>query len=230
MGRMLSVLATGGVTAGNVGASPKIVASLYAAQFDGHHVRPLRDPLAGAGGVGGSVWTRVAPLLLETGVVTKFVLAPMTLGSATIESFTEGAAMRQLLHTRLARVREWKLSLDIAVFALSPADLDIDRAVAAQTLREISDLLRGYEVRAPLVPTGLGAKQDSAAELDTLRDFLVSELGDRATPGPDADIGDDAVNENGLPTDDGLLAMAESWRLWITDKIAAETGDLAAAE
>src|SRR5690242_8495277 len=60
-----------------------------------------RDPLLGADGKGGSVWTRMATKLIAHGVFDRIVLVPIGIGGTTIDNWTPGGMLHARIETSL---------------------------------------------------------------------------------------------------------------------------------
>lgn len=58
-----------------------------------------RDPLIGATGKGGSVWTRLADLLIDSGLYKKVILVPIAVGGSAIGRWTSGDCSVRLEQT-----------------------------------------------------------------------------------------------------------------------------------
>jgi len=59
---------------------------------------PLKDPLKGANGDGGSVWSRLASLLLENNFTEEIIIAPAAIGGSSIEQWIPGGDLNYLIN------------------------------------------------------------------------------------------------------------------------------------
>lgn len=66
---------------------------------------PAADPLPGADGDGGSVWTRFARRLLEAGLYCEIVLAPASLGGTTVADWAPGGRCQARIDRALDLLR-----------------------------------------------------------------------------------------------------------------------------
>src|SRR5262249_38941890 len=59
--------------------------------YDGH-CYVAHDPLLGATGMGGSIWSRLGDSLIDSGLAERVVLAPIAIGAATVADWAPGDA------------------------------------------------------------------------------------------------------------------------------------------
>lgn len=60
--------------------------------YDGELFR-LEDPLKGANGTGGSVWSRLGTLLMQNQFAEEIIFAPVAIGGVSLEEFLPGTAL-----------------------------------------------------------------------------------------------------------------------------------------
>jgi hypothetical protein len=60
---------------------------------------PATEPLLGADGKGSSVWTRVADMLIDSGMYKKVIIIPCAIGSTSVECWDEGFCKEKLAKT-----------------------------------------------------------------------------------------------------------------------------------
>ena len=58
-----------------------------------------KEPLLGADGDGSSVWTRVADMVIDSGLYSKAVIIPCAIGSTAVSCWSDGPCHEQLLKT-----------------------------------------------------------------------------------------------------------------------------------
>ncbi|MBP7737022.1 MAG: hypothetical protein KA369_13675 [Spirochaetes bacterium] len=109
-GRTMVALVFGQSNSGNHGET------LYAPKravfnfFDGRCYRAV-DPLLGATGDGGSVWSRLGDLLIDGGLYDRVIFIPIGVGTTTIEEWTRGG----YLHRRITNAIEQSRACGLAI-------------------------------------------------------------------------------------------------------------------
>ena len=79
--------------------SNKVYTSYCENTFNFHqgNLSPLKDPLKGANGTGGSVWTPMAMQLMERNFAQEIIIAPAAIGGSSIEQWIPGGDLHYLL-------------------------------------------------------------------------------------------------------------------------------------
>ncbi len=109
-GRTMVALVFGQSNAGNHGetlyASKKAVFNF----FNGRCYRAA-DPLLGATGDGGSVWTRLGDLLIARGLYDRVLFIPIGVGTTTIDQWTKGGYLHRLITRAIDQSRACGLTI-----------------------------------------------------------------------------------------------------------------------
>lgn len=104
-----------------------------------------QDPLLGATGTGGSVWTRMAQQLVDTRVFDSIVLVAAGIGATPVAAWTDGGSLHGMLEQRLASVRD--AGLEVTHFLWHQGESDNSAAGAAAydaAMQPIIALTRRY--------------------------------------------------------------------------------------
>jgi hypothetical protein len=217
-------LVFGQSNAGNWGESRRIAGPRVFSFFRGRFAR-ARDPLPGANGEGGSVWTRLGDKLIAAGLYDRVIFVPASIGATEIALWAPGG----LLHEDLLRnVREaqqagyrfthllWHQGESDA--ALGTRSLDYQERFLAMLAA-----IRGLGVDAPAfvaVATRCGAYPLDASIRSAQQALVAPQRGIFA--GPDTDQLDGAYRHDGCHfSTSGLDAHAEVWLRVIRDHIDA---------
>jgi len=96
--RVMVALVFGQSNAGNWGESPRTAGPRVFSFFRGRYAR-AKDPLPGANGNGGSVWTRLGDKLIDTKLYDRVVFVPAAIGATQISEWAPGG----ILHKDLLR-------------------------------------------------------------------------------------------------------------------------------
>ena len=96
--RVMVALVFGQSNAGNWGETPRTAGPRVFSFFRGRFAR-AKDPLPGANGVGGSVWTRLGDKLIEAKLYDRVIFVPAAIGATQISEWAPGG----LLHKDLLR-------------------------------------------------------------------------------------------------------------------------------
>jgi hypothetical protein len=74
------------------------------------------DPLAGASGAGGSIWSRLGDMLIENGVFRRVLFVPLAFGDSSIRDWVPEGPMHRRTALALSRLRK---ELDVSVLPFS---------------------------------------------------------------------------------------------------------------
>ncbi len=91
-------LAIGQSNAANYGAGSYVSRNKVYNYYKGA-LYPAKEPLLGADGSGSSVWTRVADMLVDSGMYKKIIIVPCAIGSTSVECWDEGFCKEKLAET-----------------------------------------------------------------------------------------------------------------------------------
>jgi hypothetical protein len=216
-------LVFGQSNAGNWGESRKLAGPRVLYFFRGQSGR-ARDPLPGANGSGGSVWTRLGDKLIASKLYDRVIFVPASIGATDIALWAPDG----LLHKDLLRnVREaqqagytfthllWHQGESDAVLGTSKEDYQ-------QRFMGMLNAIRGLGVDAPAF-VALATRCGEYLPNDTIRaaqhDLVNPALNIFA--GPDTDQLDERYRYDGCHfSDEGLEAHAELWLRVIREHIA----------
>jgi hypothetical protein len=212
--RIMVALVFGQSNAGNWGESPKAAGPSVFYFFRGEYGR-ARDPLRGANGDGGSVWTRLGDKVIAARLYDRVVFVPAAIGATDIALWAPGG----LLHEDLLRnVREAKDAGHIFTHLLwhqgeSDAVLGTRKEDYQQRFIAMLAALRALGVDAPAfvaVATRCGDYPPNAEIRAAQTELVNPALGIFA--GPDTDQLDTTFRHDGCHfSNAGLDAHAEMW-------------------
>lgn len=77
---------------------------------------PLHDPLKGANGEGGSVWSRLGYKLLESNFADQVIIAPAAIGGTSIEQWIPGGNLNYLIDETLQELALAQLEIDYVLW------------------------------------------------------------------------------------------------------------------
>ena len=77
---------------------------------------PLHDPLLGANGQGGSVWSRLAFRLIEQGFAKEIIIAPVAIGGTSIEQWIPGGNLHYLITETVNSLTAANLKVDYVLW------------------------------------------------------------------------------------------------------------------
>lgn len=159
--------------------------------FHAGNLYEARDPLLGATGEGGSVWTRLGPRLLEDGPYDAVVFAPVAVGGTAIREWTVGGELHPRLLETVAELKRADLTPTHLLWHQGEAD---NRAgtggeVYQEMFLAMLGSLRDRGVRAPAyvsVATRCGASGPNETLQTVQRGLAEASLNIRAGPDTDA--------------------------------------------
>lgn len=109
-----------------------------------------KEPLLGADGAGVSVWTRLADMLIDSGVYKKVIIVPCGIGSTSVQCWAEGSCKIQLLKT-LEYLKKDNIKLTDIFWDQGETD-NVDKTTKAEykaRLKTVIKLIRDKHVNAP---------------------------------------------------------------------------------
>jgi hypothetical protein len=175
-----------------------------------------RDPLPGASGDGGSVWTRLAPMLIASGQVDSVLLVPLAVNASTVAQWLHHPALVRAQNETFGALRQNRLEASHVLWHQGEAD-SYKRTTAEDYRRDLLALfqrLREQGVRAPIwVARATLCQQRRNPEVRAVQEALPAEQpGLRAGPDLDALFGPEHRYDGcHFGTGSALLA-AEAWR------------------
>jgi len=181
---------------------------------------PLNDPLKGANGDGGSVWSRLGDKIVESNFARKVIMVPCAVGGTRIEQWIPGGDLNHLISETIQHLNHSGLRVTHVLWhqgesnhvALS-GGLTAEQNAASYkaNFHSLVHYLRGIGVDAPVYPaiaTRCIGEPDYAlqeAQLELANDSL------KILNGPNTDLLDNSYrydnchfNENGLNLHAGM--------------------------
>lgn len=114
---------------------------------------PAADPLPGASASGGSVWTRLAPRLLNNPATDAVVISSIAQGSSRIMDWVPGGIHHARIVDAVESFSEKKLEIDAVIWHQGETEAWSDRAdglLYRQKLEDVIASIRGLGVTAPI--------------------------------------------------------------------------------
>ncbi|MCD0490212.1 hypothetical protein LPB86_18370 [Pedobacter sp. MC2016-14] len=181
---------------------------------------PAKEPLLGPDGAGCSVWTRVADMLVDSGLYSKVIIVPIGIGQTSITKWTSGDC-RTILDKALEDLKEKNIKLTHIFWDQGETD-NVDGTTKQEyksRLNKLVQIFRSNGFNAPFYssitsyfpynndyPLGINPK------ITTAQTEVIEERKD-VFPGPNTDSLNlayyraDAVHF----TEKGLDKLAEAW-------------------
>lgn len=159
---------------------------------------PIKDPLYGANGNGGSVWSRLAQLLIVHNFANHIIIAPCAIGGSAIEQWTPGGDLHYLLEETITALQQSQLNVTHVLWhqgesnniALNP---NLTPQENAQFYKDqfliLSNYLRANNINSPifLAQTSRCASMESDYDLlQAQQDLAIDSL--NIFNGPNTDI------------------------------------------
>lgn len=174
------------------------------------------DPLLGATGLGGSVWSRLGDLLVQDGAYQQVVIAPIGVNASSITQWQPDGDLNQRIQRALEGLRASQLELTHVLWHQGEADAmqSMTGATYRRYLEKLIENLRNARVQVPIyiAVTSMchnpGSAQIRNAQID------VTASTPNVFPGANSDQLDRmAMRFDGCHfSDEGLRLHAELWR------------------
>lgn len=218
-------LILGQSNAGNHGAERYQAAKeVYTLNFMDMRCYRANDPLPGASGDGGSVWSRLGDRLVESGQYKRVLFVPLAFGGTFVTDWTPGGSMNRRLTLALSRLRRWLgqdfLGFTAAVWQQGEAEANHTDMSAddyhQRTLEVIADL-RSRGVFCPIFTSvsticGPGPHPHKNHAAIRLAQSRLPEPRIGVLPGPDTDtIGESGRHDGCHFSASGLVACSDLW-------------------
>jgi hypothetical protein len=97
--KVMIVLAFGQSNSADYGAGEYVCRNKEIYNYCKGNLYRAKEPLLGADGTGTSVWTRVADMLIDSGIYKKVIIVPCGIGSTSVQCWAEGGCKIQLQKT-----------------------------------------------------------------------------------------------------------------------------------
>jgi hypothetical protein len=173
-----------------------------------------RDPLLGATGHGGSVWTRLGDMLIRGGLYDFVVFAPIGVGSSTVQRWAPGGDLHLKLLYTLRDLRAQGIPATHLLWHQGESDRATEPEWYARRFLRMVESIRRVEPGVPIY-VSVATKTADGVSLpieDAQRGLIDASKG--IVAGPDTDTLDDswrnAVDHTHF-SEQGLQKCAELW-------------------
>lgn len=211
---LMVVLILGQSNAANHGLSPASAGAKAFSFFQGH-CYVAQDPLPGATGEGGSVWTRLAPQLIQAGIADQVLFVPLAVESTTVAAWNQDARLRSHLLSTLQELQTQGLPVTHIFWHQGEADAKAATPGARyqNDFRQLVAFLREQGLSAPIyVAQASICRNQANVEIRAAQHAVLNPaLG--ILPGPDTDVLDGTYRYDGCHFSDAGLARAAT--LWL---------------
>lgn len=215
------LLVMGQSNAANFGQTKYGASCSNAINFYNGNFYPLEDPLHGATGDKGSVWSRLGDLLIQKGFAKVVIIAPVAIGGTTLQTWKPGGMNNHLIVEAIDSLKSKHLRITHVLWHQGEANNTVLNPFvsAAQNAQQYrSDFLslvaqmRSLGVNAPVFPAIVTrCANDSDQQLEAAQRNLASDsLG--IFNGPDTDLlGNEYRFDDCHFNDSGLKIHALLW-------------------
>jgi hypothetical protein len=180
--------------------------------LDGLKLVPAADPIPGATGKMGSIWTRFGPICLQSGIWEQIILVNVAVGGSLIKSWAPSGENHDRLIDAVRRCRELDLQITHVFFHQGESDTAYDTCgdEYEADLQEVVNGLRGQEVEAPITVCLVSYYRGQKSEQVRQAQRNVVEQNLDMVLGPDSDLVIDGYRYDNLHFNEfGLEKMAE---------------------
>lgn len=102
------------------------------------------DPLLGATGLSGSVWTNLGNKIVANNLADNVVLIPAGVGSSSVKEWQDGGRLNKMLRERLKDAKEKNLNVSYFLWHQGEADKALDPKQYTDGLNNVIDLTKSY--------------------------------------------------------------------------------------
>jgi hypothetical protein len=211
--RLMVILTFGQSQAANNGESPYSSKENVYNYYDGKFYTAV-DPLLGATGEGGSVWTRLGDKIIDQGLCDYILFVPIAVGASGIESWSPDGKLYHRIADAIDGLRKYNLEVTHMFWSQGSYDSFQHTSGAAEEYKdefmEMVDGIRKYGITAPIyvsVETYSYGNSDSYIQ-QAQRDLVNMDA--KIYPGPN----NDEIKErwDGVHfSNEGLDKLANSW-------------------
>ena len=212
--RRLVIVAAGQSNAANYGETRRAAGDrVYV--FSNGTLFSAVDPLPGADGDGGSVWTRLGARLAMTGDYDAVVFAVVAQGSTELKDWTPGGSCQQRLLTTLQQLAAANLSADYFLWQQGESEASSPASAGPAYRRELEALHQSARQMFPRI-IFVAAQATYGASPAINEQIRLAQAAAAGLPGaiagPDLDALGDRYRRDGLHFNDGgLSAAADLW-------------------
>ncbi|HQW36543.1 MAG TPA: sialate O-acetylesterase [Thermoflexales bacterium] len=218
--RVMVALVMGQSNAANFGETRKL-AGPNVFSFGGGKLLRARDPIPGANGTGGSVWTRLGDKIIAAGLYDKVIFIPVAVGSTEIAQWTpEMPIFQKQVIPALEAARKSNLAITHVLWHQGESDAYLQTSWADYQLRfrNLARGLREQGVSAPIfISTASACGQYPSSDVirGAQQNLVNHDAGIWA--GPDTDVLSGAFRAGCHFSASGLDAAANLWLGSITN-------------
>jgi hypothetical protein len=186
--RLMVALVFGQSNAANYGSTPMSVKSNVFSYYRGQCFR-ASDPLPGSSGKGGSVWSRLGPLLVQSGKFDNVLFVPIAVGSTTVAQWMPKGMMHLRLTNTMLSMRKSELKFTHLLWHQGEHDAMADTSSAQYRENFLSMLasIREYGVDAPVYVSVATRCWDSSSDKVRAAQQALPSKEAAIMPGPDTD-------------------------------------------
>ena len=185
---------------------------------------PAHDPLPGASGGGGSVWTRFGPRAIAAGLCDELVMLNVAHGDTAVADWGPGGRMHSRLSSAIRKAQETGIVFTHVIWHQGERDtlMGTSKAAYATRLDAVIDWLRGRNIDAPIYVcgtslragrTGPGIRAAQAAAVDPAAGVF---------SGPDTDLLGADLRQDGTQLN---AAGQDAFAEMLCDTLAAGVAD-----
>jgi len=225
--RVMVALVFGQSNAGNWGEGRRTAGPRVFNFFRGRYER-ARDPLAGADGQGGSVWTRLGDKLIAAGLYDRVVFVPAAIGATGIAEWAPNGRLHQDLLRNVREARRARLVFTHLLWHQGESDAALGTTAEDYQAHFLAMLaaIRALGVDAPAfvaIATRCGQYQPNEVIRAAQLGLVNPALGIFA--GPDTDqLGPEYRYDGCHFSDQGLEMHAQMWLEVIRARLAGGSG------
>lgn len=179
-----------------------------------------KEPLLGADGSGCSVWTRVADMLIDSGLFKKVIIVPCAIGSTSVNCWAEGYCSKKLKET-LDNLKKDNIKITHIFWDQGETD-NVDNTSKDEykiRLKEVIKIFRDRNLNAPFFSTITGYfpyantnQYGIDTDITTAQNEVITEI-KNVQRGPNTDsINLAYYRSDGVHfTEKGLDRLAQEW-------------------
>ncbi len=224
--KLLVVFAIGQSIASNFGSTPYTPGPHVFSFYNGRCF-PGQDPLPGADGRGGSIWSRLGDLLIQKGYAKNVLIVAIGAGSSSVAEWVPGAKFYPRLVDATSSMREVGFQPGLVIWHQGSRDHDMDPQQYRNFLREfvLSFAFLGVRLGQPgrlLIATHTRCKNEPAPQLQSAQASLVDHAG-YIYAGPNMDYLSDDLKYDGCHYNEAGLKIAAQYWMDAIEKAEEET-------
>lgn len=218
-------LIMGQSNAGNHGAERyQPTHEVYTLNFMDMKCYRASDPLPGASGEGGSVWSRLGDRLVESGLYKRVLFVPLAFGGSFVADWTPGGSLNRRLALALSRLHKWLgqdfLSFTAAIWQQGEAEANYTNMTADDYRQSMLEVIADLRTRGVFCPIFTSVSTTSEAGPQPHKNHAAIRQAQSILPeprigvlrGPDTDsIGESGRHDGRHFSVSGLAACSDLW-------------------